>query len=153
MIASRMSPVLRRVAWFLPLAVAAYGLRFASSWLVLATVGADRFDPHTFGLLGDAMLLLALLPAMLGLLWWVLRRRRPWRGVFAAASAPGWTALSVLLLLLLGAPTPEQVSALALLPVRDAWPVLLSALLWFAVAAAGRAFAVAAPHGAPDAAR
>lgn len=153
MIVPRLGSVLRRAAWFLPLAVAAYGLPCASCWLVLATVGADRFDPHAFGLLGDAVLLLILSPVMLGLAWWVLRRCRPWCGVFAAASAPGWTALSALLLLLLGAPTPEQISALALLPARDAWPVLLSALLWFVVVAAGRALAVAAPHGASGAGR
>lgn len=77
------------------------------------------------------------------MLLWVVRRRAPWRGVLAPA-APGPTALSVALLLILGAPLPGQVWAFILLPLREAWPVLLSALLWFATAAALRSLAVAA---------
>ncbi|MFT8243552.1 hypothetical protein [Roseomonas sp. BN140053] len=127
------------------LAVLFYGLRFAASWLVLARVGADRFDPHGFGLLGDALLLAVLALPLLVLLRWILRRRRPWRGLLAPASAPGWTALSVLLLLLLGAPLPGQVWALLLLPVAASWPVLLAVLFWFATCAALRALAVAPP--------
>lgn len=143
-----MDPRTRRTLLLAPLAVATYLLRFGSSWLLLERVGAQRFDPHAFGLLGDAVLLLALALPLLVLLGWILRRRRPWRGLLAAASAPGWTALSVLLLLLIGAPTPGQVWTFLLLPVQDHWPVLLSALLWFATCAVLRALAVARPEPA-----
>lgn len=63
-------------------------------------------------------------------------------------ATPAGTALSVVLLVLLGAPLPGQVWALVLLPLRDSWPVLVSALLWFAAVATGRALLVAGPS--PD---
>lgn len=138
-------PWRRSVLWLALAAIAAYVLRFLSSALVLNRVGPDRFDPHGFGLLGDLMLLTALAVPLLGLLWWILRRYRPGRGLLARASTPGWTALSLVLLLLLGAPTPEQWAALIVLPVNDSWPVLTSALAWFAVTALLRAGAVSPP--------
>ncbi|MDB5413350.1 MAG: hypothetical protein JWR10_1685 [Rubritepida sp.] len=137
---------MKRWKWLVPLAVAAYGLRFGSSWLTLALAGDRRFDPHGFGLLGDAILLSALFLPALGLLLWILRRNRPWRGLLSPASVPLWTGLSVLLFLLIGAPTPGQAWALVLLPLAESWPVLLSALLWFAVAGVLRALAVASPE-------
>ncbi|WP_458096462.1 hypothetical protein [Roseomonas sp. WA12] len=136
----------RPAIWLAPLAIAAYILRFLSSWLLLERVGADRFDPHAFGLLGDGMLLLALTLPLLLLLWWILGRRRPWRGLFAHGRSGGWTVLSVLLLLLVGSPTPGQAWAFIMLPFRDHWPVLLAALLWFATCAVLRALAVTPPE-------
>ncbi len=138
--------MLRRAAWLVPLGLGDYGLRFAASWLVLAWAGSRRFDPHGFGLLGDGVLLLVLAPVVLVLLGWVLWRRNRWRGVLAPATTPAGTASSVLLLVLLGTPLPGQVWALVLLPLAESWPVLLSALLWFAVVAVGRALAVAEPR-------
>ena len=64
--------MLRRAAWLVPLALVSYGLRFACSWLVLFWAADRRSDPHGFGLLGDAVLLLVLAPGMLPLLGWVL---------------------------------------------------------------------------------
>ncbi len=141
--------VLRRAAWLVPLGLAGYGLRFAASWLVLARAGSRRFDPHGFGLFGDAVLLLALAPVMLALLGWVLWRRNRWRGVLAPAATPAGSVLSAVLLVLLGAPLPGQVWALVLLPLSLSWPVLASALLWFAAVSIGRALAVADPNAAP----
>ena len=129
----------------MPLGLASYALRFASSWLVLAWANDTRFDPHAFGLLGDGVLLLALAPVMAGLLGWLLWRRRAWRGVLAPGATSAGTIVSVVLLLLLGAPLPGQVWALVLLPFSDSWPVLVSVLFWFATVAAGRALLVAAP--------
>ena len=143
--------MLRRAAWLVPLGLAGYGLRFACSWLVLAWAGERRFDPHGFGLLGDAVLLLVLAPVILALLGWVLRRGHRWRGVLAPAATPVGTVLSVLLLVLLGAPLPGQVWALVLLPLSLSWPVLVSVLLWFAVVAIGRPLAVAGPRAIPAA--
>lgn len=40
--------VARRAVWLVPLGVASYGLRFASSRLVLTWAGDRRFDPHGF---------------------------------------------------------------------------------------------------------
>ena len=144
---------LRRAAWLVPVGLASYGLRFACSWLVLAWAGDKRFDPHGFGLLVDAVLLLALAPVMAGLLGWLLWRRRGWRGLLAPGATPAGTVGSVVVLLLLGAPLPGQVWALVLLPLADSWPVLVSALLWFATAAVGRALAVADPTPAVPRAR
>ena len=129
------------------LAILAFLLRFGTSWLVFVQAGAARFDPHGFGLLGDAVLLAALAGPLLVLLWWILRRSRPWRGFLVPAASPGWTGVSVLVLLLLGAPMPGQVWAIVLLPVRLHWPVLVSVLVWFAVCAVLRALAVAPPGG------
>ena len=132
----------RRLAALLVLAVLAYGLRFLSSWWLLEHAGADRFDPHGFGLLGDVVLLAALAPLLTMLLVWIVRRRGVWRGLFASASRPGWTVVSYALVVLLGAPTPGQVWAMILLPYDVAWPASASAALWFGVAAALRAVAV-----------
>lgn len=143
-----MIPARRRTVSLAPLAVVAYPLRFGASRFLLERVGADRFDPHGFRLLGDTILLLALAPPLLILLWWILRRRRPWRGLLAAGRTPGWTGLRVLLLLVLGAPTPGQVWAFILLPLRDHWSVLLAALLWSATCAALRALAITPPEPA-----
>ncbi len=137
----------------MPLGLASYGLRFASSWLVLAWAGDKRFDPHAFGLLGDGVLLLALAPVMVGLLGWLLWRRRGWRGVLAPSATPAGTALSVVVLMLLGAPLPGQVWALVLLPLTESWPVLVSVLFWFGVMALGRALAVTGPTPAAPRAR
>ena len=145
--------ILRRVAWLAPVGLASYGLRFASSWLVLDWAGDKRFDPHGFGLLGDGVLLLALAPVMAVLLGWLLLRRRHWRGLLACGATTAGTVLSVAVLLLLGAPLPGQVWALVLLPLPESWPVLASVLLWFAVVAAGRAFAVAGATPAAPRAR
>lgn len=145
--AERRPPAARRVsAQIALLAVAAYLLRFAASWWLLHHVADDRFDPHAFGLLGDAILLSMLAPFSAGLLWWILRRRGVWRGLLASASRPGWTLLSILLLLLLGAPTPNQVWAAILLSPVEAWPAVLSATLWFATAAFLRVVAVTGPR-------
>ena len=141
--------MLRRAAWLVPLGLAGYGLRFAASWLVLSWTADRRFDPHGFGLLGDAVLLLVLAPVMLALLGWVLWRRNRWRGALAPAATPAGTVLSVLLLVLLAAPLPGQVWALVLLPLSLSWPVLVSALLWSGVVAIGRALAVAGPRIIP----
>ncbi|WP_156963921.1 hypothetical protein [Muricoccus aerilatus] len=54
----------------------------------------------------------------------------------------------MLLLLLIGAPTPGQVWAFLLLPLMAHWPVLLSALLWSATCAVLRALAVTRPEPA-----
>ena len=119
------------------LVLAVYVLRFASSWWLFAQGFSQRFDPHAFGTLGDAVLLsVAALP------WWVLRRRGAWRGLFAPAAGPGWTLLSVVLLLVIGAPTPNQVWAMLLLPAADSWPAIPSAASWFATVALLRAVAI-----------
>ncbi len=143
--------MLRRAAWLVPLGLGGYGLRFAASWLVLVWAGSRRFDPHGFGLLGDGVLLLALAPVVLALLGWLLWRRNRWRGILAPAATPARTVLSVLALVLLGAPLPDQVWALVLLPLAESWPVLVSALFWFAVVAISRALAVADPRATPAA--
>ena len=57
-----------------------------------------------------------------------------------------WTSLSVVLLMLVGAPTLGQVWAVILLPVAGSWPVLASAAVWFATVAHLRAIAVAPPE-------
>lgn len=131
--------------WLALIAVAAYCLRFGSSWLMLQRVPPARFDPHGFGLLGDALELAVLAVPLGALLWWILWRRGPWRGLLAPAASPGRTLLSVLLLLLLGAPKLGQVWTMILLPLSECWPVVLSALLWFAVAALLRALAASGP--------
>ena len=64
---------------------------------------------------------------------------------------PAGTVLSMVLLVLLGAPLPGQVWAL--LPLSDSWPVLASVLLWFVMVAIGRALAVAGPGPAAPRAR
>lgn len=133
-------------------AVVLYALRFGSVWFVTDTASRE-FDPHAFGLLGDWFLWLALALPLLALLGWALWRRRPWRGLFVPASAPSWTALSLLVLLLLGAPTPGQYWALALLPAAESWPVLAAALAWFGLVAVLRARAVAAPGATGSPAR
>ena len=84
--------MLHRAAWLVPLALVSYGLRFASSWLVLSSAADHRFDAHGFGLLGDAVLLLVLAPVMLPLLVWVLWRHSQWRGITARAATPAGTA-------------------------------------------------------------
>ncbi len=127
--------------WLALLAGAAYGLRFGFSWLVLQRVPAERFDPHGFGLLGDAIELAALAIPLAALLWWILCRRGSWRGLLAPAASPGRTVLSVLMLLVLGAPTLGQAWTMILLPFSECGPVVLSTLLWFAVAAVLRASA------------
>lgn len=147
-------PDVRRKRWklvgLLVLAVLAYGLRFLSSWWLLEHAGADRFDPHGFGLLGDVVLLAALTPFLSVLLVWIVRRRGAWRGLFASASRPGWTLASYMLVLLLGAPTPGQVWAVILLPYDVGWPASASAALWFGVTAVLRAVAVTgSKHDAP----
>lgn len=133
------------------LAITAYGLRFGASWLLLQAVPAERFDPHGFGLLGDAIQLAAMAVPLAALVWWINSRRGPWRGLFAPAATPGRTVVSVFLLLVIGAPTLGQVWTMILLPLSACWPVVLSALLWFAVAATLRALAVtdARPNPAP----
>ncbi len=141
--------MLRRAAWLVPLGLGGYGLRFVASWLVLAWAGSRRFDPHGFGLFGDGVLLLVLAPVVLALLGWLLWRRNRWRGALAPAATPAGTMLSVLALVLLGAPLPGQIWALMLLPLSLSWPVLGSALFWFAIAAIGRALAVAEPRAIP----
>ena len=123
-------------------AVITYAARFASTWWLVSHEETARFDPHTFGLLGDAVLLSALALPLAGLLWWSLRRRGAWRGLFAPASSTAWTIVSVASLLLLGAPTPNQIWAVILLPTADAWPAVLSAVCWFAMVALLRAVAV-----------
>ena len=110
------------------LAITAYGLRFGASWLLLQTEPAERFDPHGFGLFGDAVQLGAMAAPLGAFLWWIISRRGPWRGVFAPAATPGRTILSVLLLLVIGAPTLGQVWAMILLPLSACWPVVLSAV-------------------------
>ncbi len=132
----------RELAALLMLAVLAYGLRFLSSWWLLEHAGADRFDPHGFGLFGDAVLLATLAPFLAVLLVGIIRRRGAWRGLFASASRPGWTLASYALVLLLGAPTPGQVWAVIMLPYDVAWPASVSAALWFGVTAVLRAVAV-----------
>ena len=136
----------RRTAVVVLLVLAVYGLRFASSWWLLGHGLGPRFDPHAFGTLGDAVLLSVAAPLLAGLLWWVMRRRGAWRGLFAPASRPGWTLLSVLLLLLIGAPTPNQVWAMLLLPAAEAWPAMVSAAGWFVTVALLRAVAVTGPR-------
>ena len=122
--------------------LAVYVLRFASSWWLLGQGLGSRFDPHAFGTLGDAVLLSVAASPLAGLLWWIMRRRGAWRGLFAPASGPGWTLLSILLLLVIGAPTPNQVWAMLLLPAAEAWPAMVSAACWFITAALLRAVAV-----------
>ena len=124
------------------LAITAYGLRFGASWLLLQAEPAERFDPHGFGLFGDAIQLAAMAAPLGALLWWIISRRGPWRGVFATAATPGRTIFSVLLLLVIGVPTLGQVWAMILLPLSACWPVVLSAVLWFGVVAVLRALAV-----------
>ena len=136
----------RGAIWLAVLAVSAYVLRLATSWWLSDRDKTRRFDIHGFGLFGDMILLGVLALPLAGLLWWILRRRGAWRGLFATASSPGWAALSVVLLIVLGAPTPNQVWAVILLPPIDAWPAMLSAVLWFATAAALRAVAVTGPR-------
>ncbi len=127
-------------------AITAYLLRFASSWAVLAWTADRSFDPHGFGLLGDAMQLSAMALPLLGLLVWMLRRRLAWRSLFAPASSVAWTAVSVVTLLLIGAPTLGQAWAVILLPVAASWPVLASSAAWFTTVAILRAMAVQAPR-------
>ena len=136
----------RGAAVMVLLTLAVYVLRFASSWWLLDHGLGQRFDPHAFGTLGDAVLLSLAAPPLAGLLWWVLRRRGAWRGLFAPASRPGWTLLSILLLLVIGAPTPNQVWAMLLLPLVDAWPAVVSAACWFVTVALLRAVAVTGPR-------
>ena len=124
------------------LTLAVYVLRFASSWWQLGNGFGRRFDPHAFGALGDAVLLSVAAPPLAGLLGWILRRRGAWRGLFAPASGPGWTLLSIVLLLVISVPTPNQVWAMLLLPAADAWPAMLSAAGWFVTVALLRAVAV-----------
>ncbi len=124
------------------LAVIAFGLRFGASWLLLQRVPVARFDPHGFGLFGDAVQLAAMAAPLGALLWWIISRRGPWRGVLAPAATPGRTVFSVLMLLVIGAPTPGQAWAMILLPLSACWPVVLSAVLWFCIAAVLRALAV-----------
>ena len=132
----KLSPIISVIA------IAAYGLRLGASWLLLQTVPAERFDPHGFGLLGDAIQLAAMAAPLGVFLSWIISRRGPWRGVFAPAATPGRTILSGLLLLVIGAPTLGQVWAMILLPLSACWPVVLSAVLWFGVVAVLRALAV-----------
>lgn len=123
-------------------AVLAYLLRFVSSCAVVAWTGAPNFDPHGFGLLGDVLQLSAMALPLLVLLIWAVRRRQPWRGLLAPASSVAWTVLSVMLLVLIGAPTLGQAWAVILLPPTNSWPVLASAAIWFATVAVLRALAV-----------
>jgi hypothetical protein len=125
--------------------VLTYLLRFLSSWAVVAWTGNREFNPHGFGLLGDFLQLSAMALPLLGLLIWTVRRRQPWRGLFASASSMAWTILSVMLLVLIGAPTLGQAWAIILLPVTGSWPVLASVAVWFATVAVLRAMAVAPP--------
>ena len=131
--------------WIAAWAVLAYLLRFLSSWAVLAWTGDREFDPHGFGLLGDVVQLSAMALPLLGLLSWTVGRRRPWRGLAAPASSAARTILSVVLLVLIGAPTLGQAWAVILLPVTASWPVLASAAVWFATVAVLRAMAVSPP--------
>jgi hypothetical protein len=124
------------------LAITAYGLRFGASWLLLQEVPAERFDPHGFGLFGDAVQLAATAVPLGALLWWIISRRGPWRGLFAPAATRFRTVVSAFMLLVVGAPTLGQVWAMILLPFSACWPVVLSAVLWFAVVAVLRALAV-----------
>ena len=124
----------------------AYLLRFLSSWAVVAWTGDGKFDPHGFGLLGDMLQLSAMTLPLLGLLIWTVRGRQPWRGLFAPASSVAWTVVSVVLLVLIGAPTLGQAWAVVLLPVTGSWPVLASVAVWFATVAVLRAIAVAPPQ-------
>jgi len=140
-----MLPETRRIFWLAPLAVMAFLLRFGAMWFLQRRVPSERFDRHGFGLLGDFVFLCALALPLAVLLWWILRRRRPWRGFFAAASTPGRTALSVVLLLLIGAPTLGHVAALVSLPLSESWPALVSALVWWVICAGLRGLAVARP--------
>ena len=130
-------------------AVAAYGLRPASYWLLLERTGPDRFpyDRHGYGLLGDIVLPGALAVPLAALLRWIMRRYHAGQGVLAPASTRAWTMVSFMLLLLLGAPPPAHWGAMDRLPVADTWPVLATDLLWFAVGALLRAAAVAPPPG------
>ena len=121
----------------------AYLLRFLASWTVVAWTGNREFDPHAFGLLGDFLQLSAMALPLLGLLIWTVCRRQPWRGLFAPASSAAWTILSVVLLVLIGAPTLGQAWAIILQPVTRCWPVLASVAVWFATVAVLRAMAVA----------
>lgn len=130
------------------LAVAvAYGMRFLSSWAATTLAADRRFDPHGFGLLGDLVLLGVLAVPGAGLLGWTLWRGLAWRGLTwrglgAPASGPGWTAISVAILLVFGAPLPGQVWALRLLPLGESWPVALVVLGWFVLVAVLRGAAV-----------
>ena len=132
--------------WIAGWAMLAYLLRFLSSWVVMAWTGDREFDPHGFGLLGDVLQLAAMALPLLCLLIWTVRRQQPWRGLFAPASSVGWTVLSVVLLLLVGAPTLGQAWAVVLLPVTGSWPVLASVAIWFATVSVLRAIAVAPPQ-------
>lgn len=123
-------------------AVSAYLLRFASSWAVLAWTADRSFDPHGFGLLGDMLQLSAMALPLLGLLVWMLFRRWTWRGLFAPASSGAWTVVSVVLLVLIGAPTLGQGWAIVLLPLSASWPVLASVVVWCGTVAVLRAMAV-----------
>lgn len=138
----------RHRAWLATAAVAAYGLRPWSYWLLLERTGPDRFpfDRHGYGLLGEVLLLGALALPLAALLWWIMRRYHAGQGLLARASTPAWTVVSVLLLLLLGAPLPTHWGAISRLPVVDTWPVLAADLLWLAVSALLRAAAVAPPR-------
>lgn len=124
-----------RPGWIACWAVLAYVLRFLSSWAVLAWTGSREFDPHGFGLLGDGLQLSAMAPPLVGLLIWAVRCRQPWRGLFAPTSSLAWTALSIVLLVLVGAPTLGQAWAIILLPIEQSWPVLASATVWFVTVA------------------
>lgn len=141
----------RTTAVLVVLAASAYLMRFLSSWWLLEHTGTDRFDPHGFGLLGDVILLVIQAPFLAVFLAWIVRRRGAWRGLFEPASRPGWTAASYALVLLLGAPTPDQVWAFILLPPPMAWPAVASAALWFAVTALLRAVAITGPVAEPAA--
>ena len=132
--------------WIAAWAVLAYLLRFLSSWAVVAWTGNREFDPHGFGLLGDVLQLSAMALPLLGLLIWTVRRRQPWRGLFAPASSIAWTVTSVVLLVLIGARTLGQVWAVILLPITGSWPVLAGVAIWFATVAVLRAVAVAPPR-------
>lgn len=130
--------------WIAGWAVFVYGLRFLSSWAVLDWTANRNFDPHAIGLLGDMLQLSIMALPLLGLFAWVIRHRQPWRGLFAPASSPAWTVFSIMLLLLIGAPTLGQAWAIILLPVTESWPVLASVTAWIAVVAVLRALAVSA---------
>ncbi len=132
--------------WIAAWAVLAYLLRFLSSWAVVTWTGNQEFDPHGFGLLGDFLQLFVMALPLLGLLIWTVRRRQPWRGLFAPASSMAWTVMSVVLLVLIGTPTLGQVWAVILLPTTGSWPVLAGVAIWFATVAVLRAIAVAPPR-------
>ena len=132
--------------WIAAWAVLAYLLRFLSSWTVVVWTGNREFDPHGFGLLGDFLQLSAMALPLLGLLIWTVRWRQPWRGLFAPAASVAWTILSVVLLVLIGAPTLGQVWAVILLPLTGSWPVLASVAVWFATVAVLRAMALSSPR-------